>query len=285
MRYILILWMLLLSVLPIWGDDDVNSAALHYWDAYNFADSTLVTDDITEQGWVNFLELLTYTDTLTAHSAARQTILRSDTSAVALKRFYNLAYRYLYEPNATYKNESLYAAIARCLLLCHHTGDARRQTLRYQLHLIAQNRVGTPANDFQYTLWNGRKSRLYKIRTPYTLLFFNNPGCGLCATTVQKLKESVDLSIAVQRKQITVLSLYPDDDPEEWRKHHDLFPATWYYACHPIPNLYESDLYDLRSIPSLYLLDAHHEVLLKDVDVDELLEYLKTLPTMQSSTR
>lgn len=271
--------LLLLALLPVWAlpvcaDDATGDAALHYWDAFDFGDSTLVAGEVTERGWVNFLELLSYTDTLTVRLSVERVVLRADTSEVALLRFYRLAYRYLYEPNAVYKNEDLYAAIARCLLSCRHTGDVRRERLLYQLRLIGQNRVGALANDFRFSLWGGGKGRLYKIRSPYIVLFFNNPGCGLCATTVRVLRESEVLSRAIQDKQITVLSIYPDDDLEEWRKHHDIFPSTWLYACRPLPDLYKEDLYDLRSIPSLYLLNAHHEVLLKDVNADELLEYI-----------
>lgn len=274
MRPLLLFALLLMCALPMRGSEDANEMARHYWDAYDFGDSTLVAEEVTERGWINFLELLTYTDTLTARQSMELVIHRADTTAATLKRFYKLAYKYLYEPNAKYKNEDLYAAMVRCFLSCRHTDDARRQKWEYQLHLISQNRVGTPANDFRYTLWSGRKGRLYKIHTPYTLLFFNNPGCGLCATTVQILKESEVLSRAIERQQITVLSVYPDDDLEEWRTHHDLFPSTWLYGCNPVPDLYKEDLYDLRSIPSLYLLDSHHKVLLKDVDAEELLEYL-----------
>mgnify|MGYP002237367013 FL=1 len=56
----------------------------------------------------------------------------------------------------------------------------------HDLRMALQNRVGLPANDFRYTLASGRTGTLYGIRADYTLVFFNNPDCGMCEGSGRK---------------------------------------------------------------------------------------------------
>ncbi|MDE7122932.1 MAG: DUF5106 domain-containing protein, partial [Alistipes sp.] len=52
-------------------------------------------------------------------------------------------------------------------------------------------------------------------------------------------------------------------------------PSSWIDACDPSGAIRSEGLYDLRAIPSLYLLDARKRVLLKDtVDVERIEEVI-----------
>lgn len=84
--------------------------------------------------------------------------------------------------------------------------------------------------DFVYTLANGKQGNLYSIKAPYTLLFINNPGCHACSETIETLKQSPSICQAIVQNQMKVLSIYPDIDLEEWRRHLSDFPAEWINA-------------------------------------------------------
>ena len=66
----------------------------------------------------------------------------------------------------------------------------------------------------------------------------------------------------IEQRRLTILAIYPDKELDEWHKHS--LPATWIDAYDKGCQIEEQRLYDLRAIPSLYLLDARKRVLVKD---------------------
>lgn len=71
-----------------------------------------------------------------------------------------------------------------------------------------------------------------------------------------------------------MLSFYPDEELEEWRKHLNEFPEEWINSYDKELTLREKQLYDLKAIPTLYLLDREKKVLLKDATAQVIEEYL-----------
>lgn len=129
---------------------------------------------------------------------------------------------------------------------------------------------GTRAANFTYTLASGAKGTLYQVSTDYTLLFINNPGCHACAETIDLLKADSGINRLLKAGKLTVLSFYPDEELDEWRKHQNDFPSEWI-------NGYDSDflvktknVYDLKAIPTLYLLDRNKIVILKDAPLQAI---------------
>lgn len=124
------------------------------------------------------------------------------------------------------------------------------------LKMAMQNRVGQPANDFTFERITGERGSLYGLRSEYVLLFVSNPGCALCREVREQIASSPMLSEMIERGRLAVLVLYPDEELDAWRAHAGEIPPAWINARDPGCVVRDSGLYDLRAIPSLYLLDA-----------------------------
>jgi len=68
----------------------------------------------------------------------------------------------------------------------------------------------------------------------------------------------------IQRKDLVILTIYPDQDLEAWQNYLPQLPAQWINAYNPGAQVKDNHLYDLKAIPTLYLLDANKTVLVKD---------------------
>lgn len=109
---------------------------------------------------------------------------------------------------------------------------------------------------------------MYDIRADYLLLFISNPGCPMCRDVRERIKASKVLTDLVGQGRMKVLVIYPDADLKSWREHLPEYPESWINAYDYGCEITKQRLYDLRAIPSLYLLDADKRVLAKDcVDV------------------
>jgi hypothetical protein len=76
---------------------------------------------------------------------------------------------------------------------------------------------------------------------------------------------------------IEVLAVYADGDVAEWRKAQPERPDWWIWAYDKGQVIQNKNLYDLKAIPTLYLLDEQKRVILKDPDVEALLGVLENI--------
>ena len=107
------------------------------------------------------------------------------------------------------------------------------------------------------------------------LLFFSNPGCASCKEIIEVLSRDELISQAVRDKHLKVLSMYIDEDLELWHEHLGDYPKEWIVAYDPLLELRNMDSYNIRAIPSVYLLGKDKTVLLKDAPEEKLIPRLR----------
>ena len=211
--------------------------AKHYWDNVNFADTNYIHHpEVTEQAWADYCDLLNHVPLETAQQAMRNV---------------------------------LEAMIASPVL--NETEKIRPQA---RLKLAQKNRIGTKALNFTYTLASGAQGSLYQLKAEYLLLFINNPGCQACTETIEGLKNAPIINQLLQEKKLILLSIYPDEELDEWKKHLSEFPNEWINGYDKKFTIKEEQVYDLKAIPTLYLLDKDKTVLLKDATAPAIEAYL-----------
>lgn len=245
----------------------------HYWDNFDFADTTFLARADTLQlfeAYARYVQLLfsAPTDGAPMDSLMR----RAAVSRPMLDYFAMLADRVLGDPNSPLRNDEFYIPVLRAQLSSPWYDEYERLAPEYRLSLASQNRIGEQANDFRYTLASGATGTLYDLRAEYVLLFINNPGCPMCREIREAISASPMLTELIEHGRLRVLALYPDENLDEWRAYREQIPASWINAYDDGCVLREKGLYDLSAIPSLYLLDAQKRVLVKDATDVALVE-------------
>lgn len=249
--------------------------AKHYWDNVNFADTNYIHHpDITEQAWADYCDLLNHVPLSTAQEAIKKTIARTETEKKVFDYITGLADKYLYDPNSPLRNEEFYIPVLEAMISSSVLTETEKIRPQARIEMAYKNRVDTKAIDFTYTLESGAQSTLYKIKSQYTVLFINNPGCHACTENIEALKDSPIINELIQKKQLVVIALYPDEELDEWRRHRDEFPQEWINGYDKSLTIKTQNLYDLKAVPTLYLLDANKKVLLKDATVQAITQYL-----------
>lgn len=249
--------------------------AIHWWDHFDFTDTTSLSHpEITEQALADYLYILSLADPATAREGLTQTLGEASADSAVYSWFREKTEHYLWDPNSPIRNESLYIPVLEYIVASNGVDELVKMRAAKQLETARKNRPGQTATDFTYTLASGRQSRLSRINSEYTLLFLSNPGCPACGELIGQIKSSPILNALEQDKRLTVLTLYPDEEVETWRQHLPDLPADWINAYDQALVMRNEALYDLRAIPSLYLLDRSKTVLLKDATFEQLENYL-----------
>ena len=250
----------------------------HYWDQFNFADTTLVNNrEVTEQGFVNQISLLA--DGATPEKVIRESLKnwcsRFMPEAQARQVMMQLADDYLYNPNSPFYNEGLYGVYLETMLEVLPEEDARRSSFDFKLRLLRRNKVGDKATDFSYYLPDGQKKSLVATSTRGNrlLLVFYDPECESCHEVLREMTADASLAEAVKAGRVTVLAVYTEGNQEAWRKGLADMPEGWIIGTDR-QKVKEEALYDLKAMPSLYLLDGQKRVLLKDAPLGQIREVL-----------
>lgn len=249
-----------------------NYLSLHYWDHFDFADTTLISlPEVTEQAFANFIHLLPYTDR--AAAALDTLVRRAATRTETLRHFISLTDKYLYEPNSPLCNEDFYIVALQSVINSPAVGEADKIRPRYRLAMALKNRPGEMAEDFTFIGRDERRTRLSAIRAPYLLVYFNDPKCEDCQRVKGLLQSSPVVNALLETGTLQLLSVCVEGKTAAWEKAS--FPARWIDGYDEGQRLTHERLYDLKAMPTLYLLDANKRVLLKDASVDRIEAWMK----------
>jgi hypothetical protein len=149
-----------------------------------------------------------------------------------------------------------------------------------RVKMMNQNRIGKPANDFEFADKSGKVYRLYEVSAPLLLLVFNNPDCSLCHQTEEAMSGNTYLQKMLKSGQLKILAITPDADIKMWKKHK--YPSSWLTGIDKVGAIYRNRLYDIQRLPCIYLLDKDKQVLLKEADYGRMNEYFEKHYTMFS---
>ena len=123
--------------------------ALHYWDRFDFADTTLVRrPEITEQAFADFVCILPYAPR--AGAAVDSLFARAEVAKGMFCHFMELGDKYLDEPASPLYNEELYALFLRAQLDSPLLEEVEKIGPRTRLAVMSKNRPGDRAEDFTF---------------------------------------------------------------------------------------------------------------------------------------
>ena len=252
----------------------------HYWDNFDFADTTYIhLPEITEQAFVDYINIFPQVENEKVYSSITKMLehsIRQDKTNKVYSYFLNLYKKYLYDANSPMRDDEYYIPVVECILKDTINDLTTKERAKFSLMMMQKNRKENVATNFTYTLQSGKQRTLHQIKSEYTLLMFYNPDCHACSETVTYLKQSKIINTLLAESRLNIFAFYPDDDLSIWKKHLSDIPETWINSYDQKQEVKNKLLYDLKAIPSLYLLDKEKRVLLKDANVTDVELFLKT---------
>lgn len=269
--------------------DMLNYLAENYWDGFtdtsrNYPCDSLyvsgVVREIVEQKFADWTLILDYVDISVARKAVGKLYDRAyacekhNSESNVFETLCDLAPKYFYDPNSPMRNEDYYLPFVSKYASYEGLSEVEKGKYERETRMCSLNKVGTKAADFRFSDKNGRMRNLYDIKAPYILLFFSNPGCEACMQIINVLKGEPAISKMIADKTLAVLNIYIDEDIQAWRSYMPVYPEEWYNGFDPDFVLRSNEIYAVRAIPSLYLLDHEKRVILKDVPENKLFNFL-----------
>ncbi|NGM61798.1 DUF5106 domain-containing protein [Sphingobacterium sp. SGG-5] len=237
------------------------------------------TPSWTEGTFVNYISFLVQKDPSFAKESLDEMIVNVATDSLMLYNILTWSEKYFFNPNSPFRNEDFFEVLLQRALTTPVLDTLQRERYRKLLLLMQKNSIGEYATDFDFTLNNNKRFSLYNIEAEFLILFFGNPACPACKEMTDRIARSEIILNLLERKingkpLLKVLHLYTDSNIALWYEHMAHFPSKWLNAHDKTRYIKTRELYDLKALPTLYLLDKNKKVLLKDVPFDVLEAYL-----------
>ncbi|WP_293887079.1 MULTISPECIES: DUF5106 domain-containing protein [unclassified Sphingobacterium] len=252
-----------------------DSALFHFWDQFDMQDTALVKNpEKGEQQLADFLGLLTKTpDSATRDKAVAMMLDKAKVNRTSFDYFIKQYEHYLYDGNSPMRNDRAYESVLRYLISTDRLTDLEKEAYRPIYTLVRQNNVGHTATDFSFELPNGQKQKLSETDAKFMLLMFYDPDCSHCKETIHQLRDNPQLVQLFTQLQIQVLAIDPWGDRSKWKQYQSELSYQWINGLDTDRQILSANLYDLKASPTIYLLDEHKKVLLKDTYLENVIQY------------
>lgn len=240
----------------------------HFWDGLDFSNPGSSLDDASlEQNFVNYINLFSHSHSEKLPESVSKLLRSAETNPPVARSLYLLADKYLATKDSPFRNESNYILFLNNAIKSDALGEAGRERAKYRLEAAMKNRPGFKASDFKFETREGEISSLSEIPDAQkTLLIFYDPDCNHCSETIEEIK-------GLSLDSFKVVAIDPQEDKDLWYETSNVLPQNWIvgFALDPIQ---DDETYIFEEMPTLYVLDASKNVLLKNATLLEIKELL-----------
>lgn len=258
----------------------------HYWDGVSFYDDRLIRTPFFESRIDKYMEQLVYPS---ADSVIKELDYmlgfssgNDEMQKFLLIKFVNryLNQKYMWEDKVfvhlfeNYFSQKNYPWLT----------DAGKKTITNRAYSLMANILGTEASDVDLPDTSGKTINLYSLQAPYTLVVIWDPTCSHCKEIVPKLDSAYNARWKSMGLKFFGMAKETDGKKSDWLNFiHEHHLGQWthvYYSKEAdkartdagIPGY--SQLYDVQSFPTLYLLDKDKRIIAKKLTLEQIDEIL-----------
>lgn len=258
--------------------ESLNYQVIHFWDNLDLQKNYSAKNlDYLEQNFANYLALFPLVSAEIVNESLSAFVNKSAADKRLLDYVSQLFDKYLYDPNSPARNDLYYEYALTQLLGADDIPLALKAKLEIVLELVKRNQQGDIAKDFSFLTNDGQKKRLSAVDAKYTILIFYVPGCHSCEELIHYWNNNSTLHKPVLDDNLKVLAIYTDGDEIVWKDYQDRVPNLWLNGMDEKMELFNSRIYDLKSSPTIYILDKDKKVIVKDASMDQLVQFINAL--------
>lgn len=173
----------------------------------------------------------------------------------------------IYGPRAEFWIDELYARILSSALASKKFPEGKRARYSHQLKQLQNTMMGSAPARFDFVRANGETAQYFPMATP-SIIIFGDPECDDCRMGKLKMQSNVEFSKAVADGKINVLFIIPDAD-SGWQEKVADFPKNWTVGASDTVG----DIYDIREVPEVYLIDSDGKIANKHIGVVNAMAY------------
>lgn len=259
----------------------------HYWDGVSFYDDRLLRTPIFENKLDKYFEQIVVPH---PDSVIREidymlgfASVNEEMQKFFLLKFVNryLTQKYMWEDKVFVHLYEKYFSQKTYPWL----NEKGMKTITDRAYSLYANILGNAASDIDLPDTAGKNISLYSLTSPYTVIVIWDPTCGHCKEVIPKVDSLYKNKWKTQGVKVYSLAKETEGNRNDWlkfiREYHLQDWVNVYYSKADdkaridagIPGY--SQLYDVQSFPTLYLLDKDKHIIAKKLTFEQINEVLQ----------
>ena len=258
----------------------------HYWDGVNFYDDRLLRTPFFEGRIDRYFEQLVYPSADSVISEIDYMLAFAGASP-EMERFLLLKFTNRYLNQKLMWEDAVFVHLFDKYYSNKNyswLNEQSKKIITDRAYSLMANITGKPAADIELKDTAGKMVSLYDIPAAYTVIAIWDPTCGHCKEVIPQLDSAYHARWKSLGLKMFGLAKETDGKKSDWTtfiKDHRLFDWTHVYYSKEedaarinagIPGY--SQLYDVQSFPTLYLLDQDKRIIGKKLTVNQIDEIL-----------
>ncbi len=262
--------------------ESYNFYKKHYWDGVNFWDGRLAYTTLFEEKLDKYFAQLVVPQPDSINNEIDWMLgtasINEEMTRFLLIKFVNryLNQKYMWEDAIFVHLFEKYFAQKEYSWL----NDKGRKMITDRAYSLMANIMGNPASDIELPDTAGTITALYNLQAPYTIVVFWDPTCGHCKEVLPRLDSFYQAKWKAAGLKIFSVAKETDGTKKEWHDLiNDMHLQEWinvYYSKaddkarinNGIPGY--SQLYDVLTFPTLYLLDKDKRIVAKKLTYQQI---------------
>lgn len=258
----------------------------HYWDGVNFYDDRLARTPFFESRIDKYFEQLVYPSPDSVNKEIDYMLGfasgNEEMQKFLLLKFVNryLNQKYMWEDAVFVHLFETYFAQKDYPWLT----PQGKKIITDRAYSLMANILGTPASEIDLPDTAGKKTNLYSVKAPYVLVTIWDPTCSHCKEILPRLDSAYRAKWKSLGLKMFAMAKETDGTKQDWlsfiHTHHISNWTNVYYSKEDdnarisagIPSY--SQLYDVQSFPTLYLLDKDKRIIAKKLTLEQIDEIL-----------
>ncbi|MCW3118888.1 MAG: hypothetical protein JWM28_2970 [Chitinophagaceae bacterium] len=259
----------------------------HYWDGVNFYDERLARTTFFDGKLDKYFAQLVYPD---ADSVNKEIdwMLGYASANAEMKKFLLLKFvnryitqKYMWEDKVFVHLFEKYFSNQKYDWM----NEKGSQLISNRAYSLMANILGTYAANVVLPDTANQRVSLFAVNAPYTLVCFWDPTCSHCRETLPKVDSMYKSNWKALGLKIYAIGRETDGTRADWlnfiRQHHlQEWTHVFYSKTEEKERIAQntpgySQLYDIQSFPTLYLLDSEKRIVAKKLSYEQMNEVLK----------
>ncbi len=246
----------------------------HFWERCNLK-SAFSSRVKMKKAFADYVNLMPYASRDVVETSVKNLIDEVKKEPRNLLTLGEIAEETLYSDSAEVLIDEIYLYFAEAVAKSGKISSAEKARFAHQAKVLNLSMVGMKAYPLEFTAPDGSKGNLEEVSAPYIILFFNDPDCEECVSVKVNLATDFYTTRLINDGTLKIVSIYPGDADAQWRTEAAEYPETWVVGASP-----EADsFFDMRSTPTIYLLDSEQTIVEKNIDINRLLAAIRSVGT------
>lgn len=252
----------------------------HYWDFCDLDKSFSARDKMAD-AFDTYLSFMPYASVQAVYPSIDSFMAKVGKKPANALFIGELAEAKLYSDSAQFQSDELFCLFVKNIISNKKIDKTSKMRYQFLYDVLTKSAPGQLAPKFKYTDLQGQQKEFEVDSTKIgTILFFNNPDCDDCNMARLRLDTDIITRKLVEGGKMQIVSIYASEPNSEWIEKALDFPQSWLTVASEDVN----DSYDLRITPMFYVVNPNGAILLKTVNVNDIIGIMAGINAKLSQT-